>query len=57
VVSISHGFGPAMGEDDDPVAGGTNVNRLLRVDVGHDPISGIPRMGAVAVAVEAAATA
>lgn len=57
VVSISHGFGPAMGEDDDPLAVGTNVNRLLRMDVGHDPISGIPRMGAVAVAVEAAATA
>nr|WP_226998755.1 molybdopterin-dependent oxidoreductase [Tardibacter chloracetimidivorans] len=54
VVSISHGYGAAPEEDDDPFAVGTNVNRLLRMDVDHDPISGIPRMGAVAVAVAAA---
>jgi len=54
VVSISHGFGPAIGEDDDPFAVGTNVNRLLRMDVDHDAISGLPRMGAVSVNVQAA---
>ena len=51
LVSMSHGFGRNPGEDDDPRVDGANTNRLLRADAEFDPITGIPRMGALPVAV------
>ena len=50
LVSMTHGFGCNPGEPEDPRRDGANTNRLLRADVEFDPISGIPRMGAVPVA-------
>jgi anaerobic selenocysteine-containing dehydrogenase len=40
------------GSDDDPRVRGSNAGRLLRADDDYDPVSGIPRMGALPVAVE-----
>jgi anaerobic selenocysteine-containing dehydrogenase len=51
VVSMSHGFGGIPGEDEDPRIDGANTNRLLRTDVEYDRYTGIPRMGALPVAV------
>ncbi len=51
VVSLTHGFGRNPGEAPDPRKDGANVNALTRVDEDYDPYSGIPRMGALAVAV------
>ena len=51
VVSMSHGFGGNPGEDEDPRVDGANTNRLLRTDVEFDRYTGIPRMGALPVAV------
>jgi hypothetical protein len=51
VVSISHGFGRNPDEAEDPRLDGANTNRLLRADVDFDPITGMPRMGAIPVAV------
>ena len=51
VVSMSHGFGGIPGEDEDPRVDGANTNRLLRTDVEYDRYTGIPRMGALPVAV------
>lgn len=51
VVSITHGFGTAPVGAEDPRAQGCNVGRLLRSDLEFDPITGIPRMGAVPVRV------
>ena len=55
VVSMSHGFGGNPGEAEDPRVDGANTNRLLRTDVDYDPITGMPRMGALPVAVSAVA--
>jgi anaerobic selenocysteine-containing dehydrogenase len=51
VVAMSHGFG-ARGDcsEENPRSGGSNVNRIIHVDE-HDPISGIPRMSALPVAI------
>jgi anaerobic selenocysteine-containing dehydrogenase len=51
VVSMSHGFGGIPGENEDPRVDGANTNRLLRTDVEYDRYTGIPRMGALPVAV------
>ena len=51
VVSMSHNFGGNPGEDEDPRVDGANTNRLLRTDVEFDRYTGIPRMGALPVAV------
>jgi anaerobic selenocysteine-containing dehydrogenase len=51
VVSMSHGFGGNPGDAEDPRVDGANTNRLLRADVDFDPITGMPRMGAVPVSV------
>jgi anaerobic selenocysteine-containing dehydrogenase len=51
VVSMSHGFGANPGEDEDPREFGANTNRLLRADAEFDRVTGIPRMGALPVAV------
>ena len=47
---MSHGFGANPGEPEDPKADGANTNRLFSTEVECDPVSGQPRMGAVAVA-------
>ena len=54
VVSMTHGFGALPSEQADPRALGANTGRLLRADDDFDPVSGIPRMGALPVAVERA---
>jgi anaerobic selenocysteine-containing dehydrogenase len=51
VVSMSHNFGGNPGDDEDPRIDGANTNRLLRTDVEYDRYTGIPRMGALPVAV------
>lgn len=51
VVSMSHNFGGNPGDDEDPRVDGANTNRLLRTDVEYDRYTGIPRMGALPVAV------
>ena len=53
VLSMSHGFGGNPGEAEDPRVDGANTNRLLRTDVDYDPITGMPRMGALPVSVSA----
>lgn len=52
LVSMTHAFGGRPGTDDDPHLRGSNTGRLLRADDDFDPVSGIPRMGALPVAVE-----
>jgi anaerobic selenocysteine-containing dehydrogenase len=49
VVAMSHGFGRNPGEAEDPHHDGANTNRLFRTDVDEDPITGMPRMGALPV--------
>jgi anaerobic selenocysteine-containing dehydrogenase len=51
VVSMSHGFGANPGDDEDPRVDGANTNRLMRTDVEFERYTGIPRMGALPVAV------
>jgi anaerobic selenocysteine-containing dehydrogenase len=51
VLSMSHGFGAGDADEEDPTETGANTNRLLRTDVDYDPVTGMPRMGAVPVAV------
>jgi anaerobic selenocysteine-containing dehydrogenase len=51
VLSMSHGFGTGDAEQENPTETGANTNRLLRTDVDYDPVTGMPRMGAVPVAV------
>ena len=53
-VSLSHGFGNAE-NDGDPREVGSPVTRLIGLDE-YDPISGIPRMSALPVAIAAAGT-
>ena len=52
LVSMTHAFGANPGEDEDPRSVGSNTGRLLRAEDDCDPVSGIPRMGALPVAVE-----
>jgi anaerobic selenocysteine-containing dehydrogenase len=52
VVAMTHAFGANPSEAEDPRALGTPLGRLLRLDDEYDPISGIPRMGALPVAIE-----
>ncbi len=51
LVSMSHGFGANPDDEEDPRVDGANTNRLLRTDVEFDRVTGIPRMGALPVAV------
>jgi anaerobic selenocysteine-containing dehydrogenase len=53
VVAMSHGFGRNPGEPEDPHVDGANTNRLFRTDVDEDPITGMPRMGALPVSIAA----
>jgi anaerobic selenocysteine-containing dehydrogenase len=54
VVSITHCFGGSPAQDDGERVReiGSNTARLLRLDDAYDPITGIPRMAALPVAVE-----
>ncbi len=47
LVSMAHAFGPAPGHDTDLVRDGASTARLISVEDGYDPISGIPRMSGV----------
>lgn len=51
VVAMTHGFGARHGEPYDPRVHGTNVNRLLSWEDDFDPYHGMPRMGAVPIAI------
>lgn len=51
VVALTHGFGKNPGEVSDPRKDGANVNCLTCVDDDYDPYTGIPRMGALPVAI------
>ena len=54
VIALSHGFGPTRPDQaEDARDGGANVNILIDLDE-PDPVSGIPRMSAIPVAVERA---
>ena len=53
VVAMTHGFGPRYGRDYDPRRDGANVNELISWDDDNDPYHGMPRMGAVPIAVVA----
>jgi anaerobic selenocysteine-containing dehydrogenase len=52
VVAMTHAFGANPDEPEDPRSVGTPLGRLLRLDDEYDPISGIPRMGALPIAIE-----
>jgi len=52
VVAMTHAFGANPDEPEDPRAVGTPLGRLLRLDDEYDPISGIPRMGALPISIE-----
>jgi anaerobic selenocysteine-containing dehydrogenase len=51
-VSMTHAYGANPGESDDPERVGCNVGRLTSAVAEFDPITGIPRMGALPVTVE-----
>ena len=53
VVTMHHGFGGLVDEDLRYSEQGSNVSRLVANDVDYDPITGIPRMGNIPVAVTA----
>jgi anaerobic selenocysteine-containing dehydrogenase len=48
-ISITHGYGCNPDETEIPERTGCNVGRLLSANAEYDPVSGIPRMGAVPV--------
>ncbi len=54
VVSMSHGFGDNPDVPADPFRSGASASRLVSVEDNYDPVSGIPRMGALPVQVRAA---
>ena len=51
VMAMAHGFGKAPGQDSDPRRDGANVNALLHWEDDFDPYHGMPRMGAVPIAI------
>lgn len=56
-ISLSHAWGGIPGEDDDPLASGSNTGKLSAVDHDYDPYSGIPLMSAIPVQLRKAAAA
>jgi anaerobic selenocysteine-containing dehydrogenase len=50
VVSMTHAFGRNPGDAGDPRRYGANTNQLLSLTAEFDPLTGMPRMGAVPVA-------
>ena len=57
VISMSHCWGAAPGEDDDPHRVGTNTGRLSDTERDFDPHTGIPRMSTIPVRVRPVADA
>jgi len=53
VVAIAHAFGGLVEEDGRYRELGANTGRLVRTDEDYDPISGMPRMGNIPVAITA----
>lgn len=53
VVAIAHAFGGLVEEEDRYAELGANTGRLVRSDVDYDPITGMPRMGNIPVAITA----
>ncbi|MEH6593838.1 MAG: molybdopterin dinucleotide binding domain-containing protein, partial [Halioglobus sp.] len=53
VVAIAHAFGGLIEEDHRYKELGSNTGRLARTDEDYDPISGMPRMGNIPVAITA----
>jgi anaerobic selenocysteine-containing dehydrogenase len=51
VVAIAHAFGGLVEEDGRYAELGANTGRLVRTDEDYDPISGMPRMGNIPVAI------
>jgi anaerobic selenocysteine-containing dehydrogenase len=51
VVAIAHAFGGLVEEDHRYKELGSNTGRLVRSDVDYDPITGMPRMGNIPVAI------
>ena len=51
VVAIAHAFGGLVDEDDRYLELGVNTGRLVRTDEDYDPITGMPRMGNIPVAI------
>ena len=51
MVSMAHGFGTNPGSDDPRRTGG-NTGRLISVEDGYDPVTGLPRMGSIPVRIE-----
>jgi anaerobic selenocysteine-containing dehydrogenase len=49
VISMTHAFGQNPADLQDPVRFGVNTNQLLSINAEYDPITGMPRMGAVPV--------
>jgi anaerobic selenocysteine-containing dehydrogenase len=51
VVAMTHGFGGQPDEDDRHREIGSNPGRLMAADLEYDPVSGMPRMGALAISI------
>jgi anaerobic selenocysteine-containing dehydrogenase len=51
VVAMAHAFGGLVDEDDRYAELGANTGRLVRTDEDYDPITGMPRMGNIPVAI------
>lgn len=51
-VAMTHAFGGQPDEDERHREIGSNVGRLTSVELDYDPVSGIPRMGALPIAIE-----
>ena len=56
VVAMTHAFGGQPDEDERHRELGSNTGRLMPVDLDYDPVSGIPRMGALPIAIAALPT-
>jgi anaerobic selenocysteine-containing dehydrogenase len=51
VVAIAHAFGGLVDEENNYLELGANTGRLVRTDEDFDPITGMPRMGNIPVAI------
>ncbi len=52
VVAMAHAFGGLVDEDHRYHELGSNTGRLIRTEVDYDPITGMPRMGNIPVAIK-----
>jgi len=53
VVAMAHAFGGLVEEDHRYRELGSNTGRLIRTEVDYDPITGMPHMGNIPVAIRA----